>query len=54
MRPELLGRGYFDFMPTSGNAFNRRLIAPAFPLPEPRWRITPMPFCCGQRRWPGR
>ena len=40
MRPELIGRGHFGFMPTSGNAFNRRLIAPAFPLPEPRWRIS--------------
>ena len=40
MRPELIGWGHFWFMPTSGNAFSRRLIAPAFPLPEPRWRIS--------------
>ena len=40
MRPELIGWGYFRFMPTSGNAFNRRLLAPVFPLPEPRWRIS--------------
>ena len=40
MRPELMGCGHFEFMPTSGNAFNRRLIAPAFPLPEARWRVS--------------
>jgi len=33
MRPDLIGRGHFLFMPTSGNAFNRHLLAPAFPLP---------------------
>src|SRR5262245_47634478 len=40
MRPELMACGHFEFMPTSGNAFNRRLIAPAFPLPEARWRVS--------------
>jgi len=40
MRPELIGWGHFWFMPTSGNAFSRRRIAPMFPLPEPRWRIS--------------
>lgn len=28
------------FMPTSGNAFHRRAVAYAFPLPEPRWKIS--------------
>ncbi|MCC2690162.1 MAG: hypothetical protein K0S21_2965, partial [Rhizobiaceae bacterium] len=27
-------------VPTSGNAFNRYLLTPAFPLPERRWRIS--------------
>ena len=40
MRPELIGRGHFRFMPTSGNVFNRKLVAPGFPLPEARWRIS--------------
>lgn len=39
-RPELLAYGDFEFMPTSGNAFNRLLIAPAFPLPVARWRVS--------------
>ncbi|MEM6823644.1 MAG: glycosyltransferase [Pseudomonadota bacterium] len=39
-RAQLLKRLQFPFMPTSGNAFNRRRIAWAFPLPEPRWKIS--------------
>ncbi len=30
----------FPFMPTSGNAFSREKLHWAFPLPEPRWRIS--------------
>jgi glycosyltransferase involved in cell wall biosynthesis len=40
MLPELLERGHFRFMPTSGNAFNRSRIGTAFPLPTQRWRIS--------------
>lgn len=40
MRPELIARGHFRFMPTSGNIFTRQSIAPGFPLPEARWRIS--------------
>lgn len=40
MRPDLLTHGHFRFVPTSGNAFTRSRVAPAFPLPEARWRIS--------------
>ncbi|WP_424990515.1 glycosyltransferase [Fluviibacterium sp. S390] len=40
MRPDLLSRGQFPFVPTSGNAFNGARLRPFFPLPEARWRIS--------------
>ena len=40
LRPALLARGHFRFMPTSGNLFTRARITPAFPLPAARWRIS--------------
>lgn len=40
LRPDLIARGHFRFMPTSGNIFSVPRIAPGFPLPEARWRIS--------------
>lgn len=40
LRARLLNQLTIPFMPTTGNAFRRDAIAPAFPLPEPRWRIS--------------
>ncbi|MEM9344737.1 MAG: glycosyltransferase family A protein [Pseudomonadota bacterium] len=40
MLPRLLNDLMLPFMPTSGNVFAREAIEWAFPLPEPRWRIS--------------
>lgn len=39
-RPLLTELGAFAFMPTSGNAFARRVVEAAFPMPETRWKIS--------------
>ena len=39
-RPLLTEVGAFTFMPTSGNAFARRVVEAAFPMPETRWKIS--------------
>ena len=39
-RVTLLRDRSFPFMPTSGNAFRRKAIEWAFPLPEENWRIS--------------
>jgi hypothetical protein len=39
-RPLLTEVGAFTFMPTSGNAFARRVVGAAFPMPETRWKIS--------------
>ena len=38
--PQMLDLLTMPFMPTSGNVFSRAALAWAFPLPEPRWRIS--------------
>ena len=39
-RPLLTAVGAFTFMPTSGNAFARRVVEAALPMPETRWKIS--------------
>ncbi|MFC0012017.1 glycosyltransferase [Devosia nitrariae] len=39
-RPLQTELGTFTFMPTSGNAFARRVIEAACPFPETRWKIS--------------
>ena len=64
--PSMLMTLDFEFMPTSGNAFSRKAIEKAFPLPTTRWkisadailvrvallfgRINPIPFVLGSYR----